>query len=87
MPRRPARRLPRARLTLPPLSGDNALAIVNILDRAIASIWRAHGHAMVDRLADLHPRPPRRAAVKHVVAADDAHAFDAPPVTQGRLPF
>jgi hypothetical protein len=87
MSRRPAPRLPRARLTLPPLSGADALAIVNILDRAIAAIWRAHGYAMADCLADLHPRPPRCVAGQRAIAADDTNAFNAALAAQGRLPF
>lgn len=54
-----ARPLPRARLILPPLSGEQALQIVNILDRAIAAIWRAHGDAMGDCLSDLRPHHSR----------------------------
>jgi hypothetical protein len=90
MPRRRSRRLPRARLALPPLSGAQALEIVNFLDRAIAAIWRVHGNAMADRLADLRPhRRPRRAAVEPPVAPADETAQDTAPavVAQASLRF
>jgi len=35
-----------ARLHLPPLSGRDALALVDVLERAIAAIERAHGGEM-----------------------------------------
>jgi hypothetical protein len=36
------------------LSPDEALVFVNILDRLIAVIWRAHGPAMAARLNEIH---------------------------------
>ncbi len=36
----------RARLHLPPLSAHDALAVVDVLQRAIAAIARAHGDEM-----------------------------------------
>jgi hypothetical protein len=92
MPRHRSRRLSRARLALPPLSGSQALDIVNFLDRAIAAIWRVHGNAMAECLADLHPhrRPHRVASVPPVSApesADDIAAPAAVGTTQSSLPF
>lgn len=83
---RRSRRLPRARLALPPLSGAQALEIVNFLDCAIAAIWRAHGPAMADCLAELCPsrRRPRRAtrAQPESTAHETTTAVD-----QALLPF
>ena len=41
----------RARITLPPLTGDQALAVVVVLERAITAIWRTHGNDIADHLA------------------------------------
>ena len=41
------------RIRLPPLSGEQALQICNVLDDIIAALWRVHGDAILDRLADL----------------------------------
>lgn len=46
---------PHAQLHLPPLTGEEALLLVNLLDRAIAALWRAHGDAMADLLACIDP--------------------------------
>ena len=43
----------RARITLPPLTSEQALAVVDLLEHAIAAIWRTHGEAMADHLAML----------------------------------
>ncbi len=40
--------LPRAQIQLPPLSSDDALTLVDILEMIIAAIWRAHGDDMAD---------------------------------------
>jgi hypothetical protein len=91
MPRRRSQGLPRARLALPPLSGAQALEIVNVLDRAIAAIWRAHGDAMADCLADLYPRRrPHRATdvpPASTSEADDDSAAPTTAVAQALLPF
>lgn len=57
------RRRPRhAQLHLPPLRAEDALLVVNVLQKAMAAIWRAHGEAMADYLqvayAGSMPRPP-----------------------------
>ena len=54
-PRRRCLRHPR--LHLPPLDAACALTLVDILERAIAAIWRAHGDAMVELIGarDLEP--------------------------------
>jgi hypothetical protein len=46
-PRRPTRRHPQ--IHLPPLDAGYALTLVDIFERAIDAIWRAHG----DRMAEL----------------------------------
>lgn len=43
-------RRPHAQVHLPPLHPDDALLLVNVLEKAIAAIWRAHGEAMGDCL-------------------------------------
>ena len=51
----------RTRITLPPLDSGQALAVVDVLERTIAAIWRAHGDQMADHLAMLGvdtPQPP-----------------------------
>jgi hypothetical protein len=62
-------RLPHAQLHLPVLSPDEALVFVNILDRLIAAIWRAHGPAMAARLDEIHDdrvaRSPSPSAAPH----------------------
>jgi len=89
---RPARsrRLPRACLILPALSGPQALELVNLLDRTIAAIWRAHGQAMAECLSDLRPRP-RRARSPELQAAAGPAPAEAPdasvPASQASLPF
>jgi hypothetical protein len=58
--RRPVRR--HARIHLPPLDPDQAVTLVNILEKAIQAVWRAHGDAMADYLGCVAPgsmpRPP-----------------------------
>ena len=46
---------PHAQIHLPPLTAHEALLICNLLDRAIAALWRTHGDAMADLLAGLDP--------------------------------
>jgi hypothetical protein len=47
-------RLPHAQVHLPPLTPDEALVFVNILDCLMTAIWRAHGPAMAARLEEIH---------------------------------
>ncbi len=52
---------PHAQIHLPPLDTPSALTIVDVFERAIAAIWRAHGDAMADLQATRGietPRPP-----------------------------
>ena len=49
---------PHAQVHLPPLTGEEALLLCNLLDRAIAALWRTHGDAMADLLACLDPDAP-----------------------------
>jgi hypothetical protein len=46
---------PHAQIHFPPLTGEAALLVANLLDRAIAALWRAHGDAMADLLACRDP--------------------------------
>jgi len=47
-PRR--RSIRRAQIHLPPLDAGYALTLVDIFERAIAAIWRAHGDRMTELL-------------------------------------
>ena len=49
------RRGPHAQVHFPPLTAQEALLVVNLLDRAIAALWRTHGDAMADLLACCDP--------------------------------
>ena len=64
-----------AQIHLPPLTGDEALLLVNLLDRAITAIWRAHADEMADLLACEDPQ----AAVSR--EPGDAVAVTAPPLS------
>ena len=46
---------PHAQIHFPPLTGEEALLVANLLDRALAALWRTHGDAMADLLACLDP--------------------------------
>lgn len=47
----------RVRITLPHISGSEALLVVEVLDRLVRAIWRSHGDAMADAIGRDHPRP------------------------------
>jgi len=52
---------PHAQIHLPALDASCALILVDVFERAIAAIWRAHGDAMADLQAARGietPRPP-----------------------------
>jgi hypothetical protein len=71
-PRRPARR--HAQIHLPPLDAGYALTLVDILERAIAALWRAHGERMAQLLQQREQA--RRAAQHHVLLDGDPDAPD-----------
>jgi hypothetical protein len=48
-----------AQIHLPPLDAGYALTLVDIFERAIEAIWRAHGHRMAE-LRDLRAARDRR---------------------------
>ena len=56
------RRLPHARIHLPSMEPDQAVMVVDVLEKTVKAIWRAHGDAMADYLGcvapDSMPRPP-----------------------------
>jgi len=56
-------RRPHAQIHLPPLSPHDALVLVDVLERAIAAIWRAHGHQMADLLTARDMAAPRQSDV------------------------
>jgi hypothetical protein len=47
---------PHAQIHFPPLTAHEALLLSNLLDRAIAALWRTHGDAMADLLSCLDPQ-------------------------------
>lgn len=71
-----------AQLHLPPLRGEEACRLVNILERTIRAVWRAHGDEMADVMGRDHPAPetleerPAEAIVSDPDGADEA-AFDS----------
>ena len=68
-----------AQIHLPPLTGDEALLLVNLLDRAIAALWRTHGDAMADRLAVLDPDAAVSTEPANVVTTSSAAPTDDDP--------
>jgi hypothetical protein len=65
---------PHAQIHLPPLDTSSALTVVDVLERAIAAIWRAHGDAMADLQAARGIETPR--PVDAVWASDPDGAHD-----------
>lgn len=61
---------PHAQIHLPPLSAQEALLLANLLDRAIAALWRTHGDAMADLLACLDTPATPTDHTSAVAAAD-----------------
>jgi hypothetical protein len=52
---------PHAQIHLPTLTAHDALALVDVLERAIAALWRTHGDDMAELQAARGietPRPP-----------------------------
>jgi hypothetical protein len=47
-------------LHLPPLAGGDALLVVNILERIVEAIWRAHGEAMAEALCEHYESEQRK---------------------------
>ena len=78
--RRPAKRTrpPHAQIHLPPLTADQALLLVNLLDRAIAAIWRTHGEQMADLLAGDDPDGAVWSAPADEVVAPPGNLADEP---------
>lgn len=74
-PRRHARR--HAQVHLPPLDAGYALTLVDIFERAIAALWRAHGERMAQLLEQREQA--RRAERHHVVFDGDPDAPDDVP--------
>ena len=50
-------RRPRVRITLPRLSGSEALLVVAVLDGLVRVIWRAYGDDMANAIGRDHPAP------------------------------
>lgn len=51
-------RRPHAQLHLPALTAEQAQLLVNVLERAIEAVYRAHGEAMFDLCAARIDPPP-----------------------------
>jgi hypothetical protein len=75
---------PHAHIHLPPLSANQALRLVAMLEHAISAIWRAHGDAMAEELNLLGvptPPPPDPGSGGTTPDADldaELHAADIP---------
>ena len=54
-----------AQIHLPPLDAGYALTLVDIFERAIEAIWRAHGERMAE-LSHLRATAQRRRNLEHV---------------------
>jgi len=67
------RRLPHAQIHLPPLSAGYALTLVDVFERAIHALWRAHGDAMAElrTMRQATRPPPGTVASGHPDAPDD----------------
>jgi hypothetical protein len=61
----------RAQIHLPPLTGEEAHLLVALLDRAIAAVWRAHGHDMAVFLGHDFPDSPAPPAEHEPPGVDD----------------
>lgn len=57
---------------LPALTADQALLLVQILDRVHDAIWRAHGHAMQLRRDELAGLPSASPPAAQPPSSDDA---------------
>jgi hypothetical protein len=71
---------PHAQIHLPPLSANQALRLVAMLEHAISAIWRAHGDAMAEELTLLGvptPHPPDPVSGGTPDADLDAELHDA----------
>ena len=51
-------RPPHAQIHLPRMDSRDALLVIDILERATAAIWRAHGDTIADYLACVDPDSP-----------------------------
>ena len=60
-----------AQLHLPPLTAEQALLLVSVLERAIRSIYRAHGDAMADLCAARIDPPAQRCFRFYGLQPDD----------------
>ncbi len=69
---------PHAQIHLPPLTAEEALLVANLLDRAIAALWRIHGDAMADLLACLDPDANRQTDPADAQLAGDPATPDEP---------
>lgn len=77
---KPRRRLPHAQIHLPPLDPGYALTLVDIFERAIEAIWRAHG----DRMAELREL---RGATTADESTDSECVVDGAPNAPDDSPF
>jgi len=69
-------RLPYERVPLPSLSTDDALTVVDILDRIVTAIWKTHGHDMADLQALRGVETPRPPDAEWVCTNPDARDDD-----------
>ncbi len=67
-----------AQIHFPPLTGEEALLVANLLDRVIHSLWRAHGDAMADLLGCCDPDDalPKEQEQEHAPPREPGHEDD-----------
>lgn len=69
-------RRPHAQIHLPPLSAHDALALVDLLERAVAAVWRTHGEDMAElQAARGIETPPTPDAVWTTTPSSDDDCF------------
>lgn len=66
----------RARIDLPPLTGEQAYLFVQLLERTIQAICRAHGDAMADFQGRVFPDAPKPLDAVWSVDSDGAEEID-----------
>ncbi len=66
-----ARRLRHAQIHLPPLTGEQAWFVADVLERALSAIWRTHGDDMADFQGRVFPDIPPPPDAVTLVDCDD----------------
>jgi len=64
----------RVRITLPHLTGAEALHLAAVLERLVRALWRAHGNDMADALAEDRSAPDMRRIPTQSYVVDSGRA-------------